>query len=38
MNTHIFDEGGEDGVCATQLSQQCNGAVARQHSCLDQLI
>lgn len=36
--THIFDQGGEDGVCATQLSQQCNGAGARQQRRLNQLI
>ena len=37
-NTHIFDEGGEDGVCASQFSQQCDGTGARQQSSLDQLI
>lgn len=37
-NTHIFDQGGEDSVCAAQFPQQCDGAGSRQQGRLDQLI
>lgn len=37
-NTHIFDQGGEDCVCASQFPQQCNGTGARKQRRLDQLV
>lgn len=37
-DTHVFDQGGEDGVSTTQLSQQCYGAVSGLKGRLDQLI
>lgn len=36
--THIFDQGGEDAVCASQFPQQCNGTGSRQQGRLDELI
>lgn len=37
-HAYIFDQRGEDSVCATQFSQQCDGAGAGQQRRLDQLI